>query len=202
MCRKVNQAGAMTEAFQLMKHAVPTSLEINMAQSAQITGRTTLAPRLISKPTFTNPLTTPVMPALGSISLPIWRAADAGPSNAITINAVPYPITSMSVRITQGYAFDRVYGSELLDAATLGTLTVSGTFTSKSFKDMVLRGNIEAGAIQSAGVPAVAKLKSGSGQLNFTKFTIKNMDEMIEFGSNTTQDETFDYEANAVTVTT
>lgn len=140
------------------------------------------------------------MPALGSISLPIWRAPDAG-ANAITINAIPYPITNMTVRITQGYAFDRVYGSELLDAATLGTLTVSGTFTSKAFKDMVLRGAAEAGALQSTTFPATVQLKSGAGKLTFSKFAIKNLDETIEFGSNTTQDETFDYEANTVVVT-
>lgn len=200
--RKINNAGAMTESFQFLRHTFPTSLEVTMAQSALITGRLTLVPRLISKPVFTanGGLTTPTFPALGSISLPIWRHIDAG-NSAITIGGVAYPMEQMTVRYTQGFDFDRAYGSELIDSGSLGTLIVNGTFTSHAFKDMVLEGTIETGSLQTAGVAATAKMKSGSGQFNFTKLTVKNLDQMIEFGSNNSQDATFDYEAQVCTIT-
>jgi hypothetical protein len=203
LARKINSAGTMTEAFQFLRHTFPTSLEFTLQQSALITGRLTVVPRLISKPIFTanGGLTTPTLPALGSISLPIWRHIDAGTA-AITIGGVAYPMESMTVRYTQGFDFDRAYGSELIDAGSLGTLTVNGTFTSHAFKDLVMEGTVETGSLQTAGVAAIAIMKAGSGKFTFTKFTVKNLDQMIEFGSNNSQEATFDYEAQTAVIST
>lgn len=201
LCRKINSSGTMTEAFQFLRHTYPTSLEFTLAQSALINGKVTLVPRLISTPIFTanGGLTTPTLPSLGSISLPIWRHIDAG-NNALTINAINYPLQTMTVRYTQGMVFDRAYGSELVDAGTLGTLVVNGTFTSKSFFDTVMEGKVETGALQTAGVAASVKMKSGSGTITFTKFTVKNLDQMINFGANETQESTFDFEAQTAVI--
>ena len=137
IARKVNVAGAMTETFQLLRHFMPSALEITGQESTVTAGRMTLAGRLISTPTSTNPLTTPTFPALGSISLPIWRHIDAG-NSAITHNAISYPITQWTARWDYGLAIDRVYGSDLVDAITLASLKASGSFVSKSFKNLVL----------------------------------------------------------------
>ena len=75
ICRKINNAGTMTEAFQLLKNCVPSVLEINLVQGQIVSGRATLVPRLISAPAFTNPLTTPTIPAAGFVIITIMEAS-------------------------------------------------------------------------------------------------------------------------------
>ncbi|HTH23126.1 MAG TPA: hypothetical protein VL854_12985 [Nitrososphaeraceae archaeon] len=197
VARKVNVAGTMTETFQLLRHFMPSALEMNLQESQLISGRMTLAGRLISTPTSTNPLTTPTFPALGSISLPMWRHIDAG-NSAITHNAISYPITQMTARWDYGLAIDRVYGSDLVDAITLASLKASGSIVSKSFKDLVMRQYPEqatVGALQTNKYAVVAKLKSGSSKINYTDVVLTNLAEMLEFGGQTTSEESFDFEA-------
>lgn len=200
VARKMNSAGTMTEYFQMLRNCVPTALELNLINGQIVSGRCTLVPRLISTPTITNPLTTPTIPAAGTLSLPLWRPLDAG-NAAITIATISNPVISMTIRWNYGWALDRVWGTELLDAATLAFLTVSGTMTIKTGLDMLQRAKVESGSLQSGMFAAKAAMKTAAGFINFVNMTYRRVTESLEYGSSNSQDEVYEFDAPTATIT-
>jgi hypothetical protein len=200
IARKVNIAGTMTETYQILRNCVPSALEINLVQGQIVSGRATLVPRLISAPTGTSPYTTPTIPAAGSLSLPLWRPLDAG-TGAITIATIANPVTAMTVRWNYGWAYDKLWGSELLDAATLAFLTCSGSMTVKQGFGFLERAKVETGSLQTTKFAAKAAMKTATGFFNFTDMTYARLTENLEYGSPNSTDEQFEFNAPTCTVT-
>ena len=199
--RKINKSpSTMTEYTQLLKNAVPSALELNLVQGQIVSGRATLVPRLISAPAEPSPLTTPTIPAAGSLVLPLWRPVDAG-SSAIKIATVANPVSAMTIRWNYGWAYDKIWGSELLDAATLAYLTVSGTMTIKQGLDFLQRAKVESGSLQTTKFAATAQLKTAAGLLTFTDMTFSRLAESLEYGSTNSTDEVYDFNAPTCVLT-
>lgn len=198
--RKINKVATMTEQTQLLRNCVPSALELSLVQGQIVSGRMTLVPRLISAPVDPSPLTTPTIPAAGSLVLPLWRPLDAG-SSAIKFATVANPVTAMTIRWNYGWSYDKVWGSELLDASTLAYLTVSGTITVKQGLDFLQRAKVETGSLQTTKFAATAQLKTAAGLLTFTDMTYSRLAEALEWGSTNSTDEVYDFNAPTCVLT-
>ena len=55
----------------------------------------------------------------------------------------------MTIRWNYGWAYDKLWGSELLDAGSLAYLTASGTMTVKQGFGFLERAKVESGSLQT-----------------------------------------------------
>ena len=115
--------------------------------------------RKITKPSTTNPFTTPTMKTFGDITLTPWTHIDNG-SLPLSINSIAYPNENFHINwanAMQGGEGRRYNGSRLIDNNHIMKQRITGDYIVTVGKDLNLEGHFDDVAL--APVPLVYNIK-------------------------------------------
>lgn len=191
-------------AYTLVEHfeSLVGSRASNVAQSINNEGIVesdiTSISRIITKPSTTNPFTTPTMVDFTAFSTTPWTNVDNG-SLPLSVNSVTYPTDSYTIAIVNGLNDKAYNGSAILDSNKLMKQHITGSFVGVVGKDLNLEGFFDNVALSN--IPISYAVKPASFTWSLTNCNLKIMEKAQAASSEDEWRMNINYDAKAQSIT-
>jgi len=197
--KQATGTAGMLDHYMFFLGCKPDTTTISVSAQSLVEASMTWGVGEIPPPSSSSGLTTPTFPTFASITGPVFQDSDGG-TKPLTINSVPYAVNPFSITWNNNLIRDAFNGSGLVDALTVGAISITGSLSTPVGQDLLLETRMA--DVAQTGVVAKYVVKTGVCVINMTGFVLTSNARPMEGAPTNTLKNTFSFKCATATVGT